>query len=83
MFQKTGYPVLRIFGSQRVNTQYLADWIVIKAPKQQLIHKNSIIENSKHIPHQYKMGDMVMLENHCANKYEQPYKGCSLPCYAS
>ena len=58
-----------------LNMQYLAGWTVIKAQKQQLIHKNNIIENSKRIPHQYKVGDMVMLENHHANKYEQPYKG--------
>ena len=65
-----------IFGRDMIlNTQYLADWTAIKAHKQQLIHKNNIIENSKRIPHQYKVGDMVMLENHHANKYEQPYKG--------
>ena len=65
-----------IFGRDMIlNTQYLADWTVIKACKQQLIHKNDIIENSKCIPHQYKVGDMVMLENCCANKYKQPYKG--------
>ena len=58
-----------------LNMQYLADWTVIKAHKQQLIRKNNIIEKSKHIPHQYKVGDMMMLENHRANKYEQPYKG--------
>ena len=64
-----------MFGRDMIlNTQYLADWTAIKAHKQQ-IHKNNIIENSKHIPHQYKVGDKVMLENHCANKYEQPYKG--------
>ena len=61
-----------IFGRDMIlNTQYLADWTAIKAHKQQLIHKNNIIENSKHIPHQYKVGDMVMFER----KYEQPYKG--------
>ena len=54
--------------------QYLADWTAIKAHKQQLICKNNIIENSKCIPHQYKVGDKVMLANH-ANKYEPPYKG--------
>ena len=54
-----------IFGRDMIlNTQYLADWTVIKACKQQLIRKNNIIENSKRIPHQYKVGDMVMLENH-------------------
>ena len=66
-----------IFGRDMIlNMQYLADWTAIKAHKQQLICKNNIIENSKHIPHQYKVGDMVMLENHHhANKYEQPYEG--------
>ena len=64
-----------VFGRDMIlNTQYLADWTVIKARKQQLIHKNNIIENSN-IPHQHKVGDKVMLENHCVNKYEQPYKG--------
>ena len=65
-----------IFGSNMIlNMQYLADWTAIQAHKQQLMCKNNIIKNSKHIPHQYKVGDMVMLENHRANKYEQPYKG--------
>ena len=65
-----------IFGRDTIlNTQCLADWTAIKARKQQLIHKNNIIENAKHTPHHYKVGDKVMLENHCANKYEQPYKG--------
>ena len=57
-----------------LNMQYLADWTVINACKQELICKNNIIENSKSIPHQYKVGEKVMLENHHANKYEQPYK---------
>ena len=43
-----------------------------------MICKNNFIENAKRIPHQYKGGDKVMLENHCANKYEQPYKGSYL-----
>ena len=65
-----------IFGRDMIlNMHYIADWTVIKACKQQLICKNNIIKNSRHIPYQYKVGDMVMLENHRANKYEQPYKG--------
>ena len=65
-----------IFGRDMIlNMQYLADWTAIKACKQQLIHKNNIIKNSKRIPYQYKVGDMVMLENHRNNKYEQLYKG--------
>ena len=65
-----------VFGRDMIlNMQHLADWTAIKAHKQQLICKNNIIENKKHIQHQYKVGDKVMLENHHANKYEQPYKG--------
>ena len=42
-----------IFGRDMIlNMQYLADWTATKACKQQLIQKNNIIENSKHIPHQ-------------------------------
>ena len=56
-----------IFGRDVIlNTQYLADQTAIKAHTQQ-------IENKKCIPHQYKVGDKVMLENHHANKYEQLY----------
>ena len=45
-----------IFGKDMIlNMQYLADWTVIKACKQELICKNNIIENSKCIPHQYKV----------------------------
>ena len=69
-------PGQHIFGRDMIlNMQYLADWTAIKAHKQQLICKNNIFENSKHIPHQYKVGDKVRLENHHANKYEQLYKG--------
>ena len=65
-----------IFGRDMIlNMQYLADWTVIKVCKQQLICKNNIIENKKHIPHQNKVGDKVMLENQHTNKYEQLYKG--------
>jgi hypothetical protein len=51
------------------------EWTAIKAHKQQIIHKNNRIENSKWIPHHYQVGDLVMLENNRANKYEQPYSG--------
>jgi len=65
-----------VFGRDMIlNVQHLIDWTVIKTRKQQLIHKNNQIENSKRIPYQYQVGDLVMLENHRANKYEQPYSG--------
>ncbi len=60
-----------VFGRDMVlNTQYLADRTAIKTQKQDLIRKNTWIENSKRIPHQYWVGDQVMWENHHANKYE-------------
>jgi hypothetical protein len=65
-----------VFGRDMLlNTQFTADWTAIKARKQELIRKNNVIENSKRIPHTYREGDQVMLENHRANKYEQPYDG--------
>jgi hypothetical protein len=36
---------------------------MIKTRKQELIHKNNIVENSKN-PYYYKVRDQVMLENH-------------------
>jgi hypothetical protein len=63
-----------VFGRDMVlNVQHLTDWTAIKAHKQQIISKNNRIENSKQIPHHYQVGDLVMLENNRANKYEQPY----------
>jgi len=54
-----------IFGMDLIlHVQHLIDWTVIKTCKQQLIHKNKQIENSKRIPYQYQVGDLVMLENH-------------------
>jgi hypothetical protein len=58
-----------------LNVQHLTDWTAIKARKQQIICKNNRIENSKRKPHHYQVGDLVMLENNRANKYEQPYSG--------
>jgi hypothetical protein len=63
-----------VFGRDMIlNVQHLTDWTGIKACKQQIICKNNRIENSKQIPHHYQVGDLVMLENNSANKYEQPY----------
>jgi hypothetical protein len=65
-----------VFGRDMIlNVQHIADWTAIKAYKQNLIRKNNRIENLKRIPYNYRVGDQVMIENHRANKYEQPYKG--------
>jgi hypothetical protein len=63
-----------IFGRDMVlNVQHLTDWTAIKTRKQQIICNNNRIKNLKQIPHHYQVGDLVMLENNRANKYEQPY----------
>ena len=65
-----------IFGrDMALNVQHLTDWTAIKACKQQIIHKNNQIENSKQIPYHYQVGNFVMLKNSRANKCEQPYSG--------
>lgn len=65
-----------VFGRDMLlNTQFTANWTAIKARKQEIIRKNNILENLKRIPYRYRIGEQVMLENHRANKYEQPYKG--------
>ena len=65
-----------VFGRDMVlNVQHQADWTAIKSRKQELIRKNNLIENAKRIPYTYRVGDQVMIENHRANKYEQPYNG--------
>jgi hypothetical protein len=63
-----------VFGRDMVlNVHHLTDWTAIKTRKHQIIHKNNRIKDSKQIPHHYQVGDLVMLENNRANKYEQPY----------
>jgi hypothetical protein len=63
-----------VFGRDMVlNVKHLKDYTAIKACKQQIICKNNWTENLKWILHHYQVGDLVMLENNRANKYEQPY----------
>jgi hypothetical protein len=58
-----------VFGRDMIlNVQHLTDCTAIKKHKQQLVHKNNQIENSKWIPYQYQERDYVMLESHRANK---------------
>ena len=57
------------------NIQHQADWEAIKQRKQELINKNNQRENSKRIPHEYRVGDKVLLKRGTENKMEAPYKG--------
>lgn len=61
-----------------MNTKFTPDWDSIKEKKQNLINQNNIKENAKRIPHQYKLGDRVLLKTDSNRKYgKDPYEG---PC---
>ena len=56
-------PTQLVFGRDAIlNVQVQADWKLIKQRKQELIKKNNLRENSKRIPHQYHVGDKVLLD---------------------
>jgi len=54
------------------NVRFEADWHYIKDRKQRLIHQNNLRENAKRIPHEYRIGDQVRVENQPNRKYGQP-----------
>ena len=57
------------------NIKHEANWKAINERKQRIIAKNNKYENSKRLPHDYKVGDKVLLERHDARKMERPYDG--------
>ena len=51
-----------VFGSETImNSMFNANWKVIKQHKQQLINTSNAKENSKEIPHTYKVNDSVLV----------------------
>ena len=51
------------------------DQELIRQQKQTQINKDNIRENIKRVDQDYKVRDKIMLNNHSAYKYENPYKG--------
>ena len=65
-----------VFGRDMIfNIKHEANWEFIRQRKQKIIEKNNQAENAKRIPHQYAVGDKVLLKRGTENKYETPYKG--------
>ena len=65
-----------VFGRDMIfNMKHEADWEMIKQRKQKLINKNNERENSKRIPHTYRVGDKVLLRRGTENKMEAPFSG--------
>ena len=57
------------------NITHQADWEIIKQRKQAKINENNKRENAKRIPHQYQVGDKVLLNRGTENKVEAPFSG--------
>ena len=70
-------PMQLVFGRDSIlNIAHDANWKLIQARKQRLIKKNNIRENSKRIPHKYKIGDKVVIKGDQSAKYANvSYKG--------
>ena len=72
--QKT--PGQLVFGRDMIfNIKHTANWEYIRTRKQDLINKNNQRENTKRIPHNYSVGDKILLIKGTENKYEQPNSG--------
>jgi hypothetical protein len=65
-----------VFGRDMIlNIKHTANWDFIRQRKQNLINKNNLRENAKHIDYVYKLGESVLLKRGTENKYEAPYSG--------
>ena len=65
-----------VFGRDMIlNITHRANWEYIRQRKQERINKNNEKENKKRIPHNYQVGDLVLLKVGTENKYETPYSG--------
>ena len=75
-------PMQLVFGRDAIlNIQFQADWKHISERKQSLIYYNNKHENRKHIKHQYRFNDRVLLDvtgttkvKYAKNLYEGPYR---------
>ena len=65
-----------VFGRDMIfNIKHQANWEYIKKRKQEKINQNNEKENLQRIPHDYKIGDQVLLKKGTEYKYKQPYSG--------
>jgi len=72
-------PSQLVFGRDAMlNVNFEANWQYIKQRKQRLIQQNNRRENSKRVPHEYKVGDKVLVlqdpsRKHGEDRYKGPY----------
>jgi hypothetical protein len=74
-------PSQLVFGRDAIlNVQFEANWNLIQRNKQRIIQKNNKKENSKRIPHEYKVNDKVLctskptLSKFGSNPWEGPFQ---------
>jgi hypothetical protein len=70
-------PMQLVFGRDAMlNIKFEANWQNIKMNKQRIIQRNNDQENATRIPHEYKIGDMVLWKNAMVRKFGiSPYQG--------
>ena len=70
-------PAQLVFGQDSIlNTQFTADWEVIRQRKQELINQNNARENSKRKAYQYHVGERVLIAKKPKGKFgDDPFEG--------
>ena len=70
-------PAQLVFGRTSIlNIAHEANWKYIKARKQDIIDQNNECENSRRIPHDYSVGDKVLISTEQGTKFgKDPYEG--------
>ena len=70
-------PTQLVFGRDAIlNIQFEANWQLIKARKAKRILQNNEQENKSRKPHEYRVGDKVLVRNEQSRKYGvNPYSG--------
>ena len=66
-----------VFGRDAIlSTKFEADWRFIQQRKQRIIKQNNTRENAKRIPHEYNVGDKILLHlGDVKTKFDPQYSG--------
>ena len=68
-------PSQLVFGRDAIlPIQHQADWSYIKNKKQKLINSNNVRENKSRIPHEYQIGDLILLSRNKRSKHGEREK---------
>ena len=69
-------PMQLVFGRDAIlNINHTTDWEHIRQRKQERINENNKRENAKRHPHQYQLGDRILLRRKKKSKHELEYEG--------